>query len=188
MIPATEAVAPIAVIGLGNVLLGDDGFWPFVVELLRARWKFPATVALVDAGTPGLDLVTHLDGREVAILVDTVAATGAAGELRRYRGEELRRMPPKPRVSPHDPAVQEALGITELAGRGPREVLLLGVIPESRELGAGMTHSVRAAAAVAAALVVRELASYGAAPLLRPEPGDPDAWWRRERYRGTSGP
>ena len=171
--------ASIAVIGLGNVLLGDDGFGPSVVELLRAGWQFPASVALIDAGTPGLDLVNYLDGREVVVLVDTVAATGAPGELRLYRGEELRGMPMKPRVSPHDPAVQEALWIAEFGGSGPRQVDLIGVIPAATDLGTGLSAPVREAACAAAVLVVQELTKHGAAPAPLRQPRSPDAWWMR---------
>jgi len=171
--------ASIAVIGLGNVLLGDDGFGPSVVELLRAGWNFPASVTLIDAGTPGLDLVNYLDGREVVILVDTVAATGAPGELRLYRGEELRCLPMKPRVSPHDPAVQEALWIAEFGGSGPRQIVLVGVIPAATGLGTGLSTPVREAARAAGVLVIEELRKNGASPAPLHAPRVPDAWWLR---------
>lgn len=185
MTAPAEAHARIAVIGLGNVLLGDDGFGPFVIELLRAGWEFPECVALVDVGTPGLGLVTYFHNREMVILVDAVGATGRPGELRLYPSEDLRKMSPQPRVSPHDPAVQETLWITELAGCGPREVLLLGVIPESLDLGAGLSAPVRQAASAAAALVVGELAKGGTVAVPQPNPRIPDAWWMRKPHRGT---
>ena len=181
-----EDHARIAVIGLGNVLVGDDGFGPFVIELLRASWEFPECVALVDLGTPGLGLVTYFHNREMVILVDAVGATGRPGELRLYRSEDLRELPPKPRVTPHDPAVQETLWITELAGCGPRDVLLVGVIPESLDLGAGLSAPVRQAASAAAALVVSELAKGGTVAAPQPNPRFPDVWWMRKPHRGTS--
>lgn len=169
----------IAVIGLGNVLFGDDGFGPFVIALLHSGWEFPASVTLVDVGTPGLDLVTHLQGREAVIFVDVVGATGDAGELRLYRGEDLTKMPPKPRVSPHDPAVQETLLLAEFAGDGPRHVLLVGAIPHSLEQGTGLSVPVRHAASTAAAIVAQELASFGAVPTSRRDPLAMDTWWMR---------
>lgn len=169
----------VAVIGLGNVLLGDDGFGPFVVEQLRAGWDFPADVEVIDAGTPGLDLVTFLDGRECVVLLDAVGADGPPGDLRLYSGEDLRRIPPKPRVSPHDPAVQEALGIVELAGRGPRRVVLIGAIPGSLELGAGISSALRAAATAAVDVVLAELVRCGAPAEKRGAPRPADPWWLR---------
>lgn len=177
MTPVDEQDAPVAVIGLGSVLLSDDGFGPNVVELLRAHWDFPDSVALVDAGTPGLALAGYLHRREIVILVDTVSGNGAPGELRTYRGEELRMLPLKPRVNPHDPAVQEALWIAELGGSGPRDVLLIGTIPASTEQGTSVTAPVRAAIILAANRVVEELTAAGVAVQRRATPRASQAWW-----------
>ena len=171
--------APIAVIGLGNVLLSDDGFGPYAVELLRVGWEMPAAVELIDAGTPGLGLVTYLYDRDLVVLVDAVAATGSPGDLRWYTGEELRTLPPKPRVSPHDPAVQETLLMAQLTGHGPGTVRLIGAIPERTEIGIGLSPGMRTAAASAAALVVRELAACGAVVVPRRDITIPDLWFVR---------
>lgn len=176
----TSPPASVAVIGLGNVLLGDDGFGPTVIALLRAGWEFPADVELVDGGTPGLHLVASVHGRDALVLIDTVAGAGAPGELRRYRREDLERLPILARVSPHDPAVLEALAIAELAGRGPQTVLLVGVIPASLELETTLSPPVRAACPGAAALVVEELSRLSVAPRSRRDAVAPDAWWMRD--------
>ncbi|MBK7972987.1 MAG: hydrogenase maturation protease [Deltaproteobacteria bacterium] len=173
------ARAPIAVIGLGNVLLGDDGFGPFVVDVLGSQWTFGDEVELIDAGTPGLGLATYVSGRETLILLDTVAATGSPGELRLYRGEELRALPTKPRVSPHDPALGEALAMTALAGSAPREVLLLGVIPESTAMGTELSEPVRRAAALAGELVPRWISRAGGQLTARSGRHFGDVWWTR---------
>jgi hydrogenase maturation protease len=185
---AAAARARIAVIGLGNVLFGDDGFGPFVLTLLHSGWEFPECVTLIDVGTPGLDLVTYLQGREAVLLIDAVGATGVPGELRRYRNEDLTKMPPKPRVSPHDPAVQETLLIAQFAGDGPRHVLLVGVIPHTLEQGAGLSAAVRAAASTAAGKIVQELANLGASPRARPEPLGMDPWWMRTPAAPSAAP
>ena len=166
-----------AVIGLGSVLLGDDGFGPTVVEHLRAGWDFPEDIELVDGGTPGLGLAGYLHGREQVILIDAVAATGTPGELRWYEGAELRALPMKPRVNPHDPAIQEALWITELSGQGPRETSLLGVIPARLETGTGLSPSLRALVVEAARRIVVRLESRGTRIRRRGRPHASLAWW-----------
>lgn len=175
----TKFPALVAVVGLGNVLLGDDGFGPTVIELLSAGWDFPAEVELVDGGTPGLHLVTCVHGRDALVLIDTVTGPGAPGELRCYRREDLQRLPILSRVSPHDPAVLEALAMADLAGRAPRTVLVVGVIPASLALETTLSPPVRAACPRAAALVVEELTRLSAAPRPRREATAPDAWWMR---------
>ncbi len=174
---AVSATAPAAVIGLGNVLLGDDGFGPLVIERLSAGWDFPADVELIDAGTPGLGLVTYLYEREIVILVDAVSGGGPVGALRTYGGEDLRRLPPKPRVSPHDPAVQETLAIAELSGHGPRVVLLVGALTVPGPIGLGMSAPMRAAATAAAEMIVSELTRRGVNVTARTTPAAVEPWW-----------
>jgi hydrogenase maturation protease len=74
----------IAVIGIGNVLTGDDAVGPHVVRVVEARYALPADVQVIDAGTPGYDLTAFLVGLDAAILVDAVKAKAAPGELRVY--------------------------------------------------------------------------------------------------------
>lgn len=143
-------VAPVAVLGLGNVLLGDDGFGPRVIELLQRGWRFPDSVEVIDVGTPGLDLVSYLLERKLVILVDAIEGGQADDEgLSTYRGDELQQLPMQPRVSPHDPALQEALWAAELADHHP-EVILIGANPISLEvsttLSPEMTQRTEAAA------------------------------------------
>lgn len=169
----------IAVLGIGNVLLGDDAFGPTVVELLRARYALGAgtPVTLLDVGTPGLSLPVHLAGHDAVILVDSVADAGENGEVRLYRRDDLDRLPPKARTSAHDPAVQESLWLADLAGEGPREIVLVGAIAAGAGIGEPMSERMRRACDDGASLVLAELARMGARPVERPEPLSLAAWW-----------
>ena len=171
--------ANVAVLGLGNVLMGDDAFGPTVVKVLEAEYEFPPGVSVQDLGTPGLDLTPYLAGLRAAIVVDTVRAGGAPGEVRLYRRDEILKNPPQPRLSPHDPGLKEALLTVEFSGSGPREVLLVGVIPAGVETGVGLSPAVQGAVRSAAAAVVTELARLGVAPSARAVPDPLDLWWER---------
>lgn len=156
------APAPVAVIGIGNVLLGDDGFGPAVIGLLASGWEIPPGVELIDAGTPGLDLAGLVYGRESVIFVDSVAAAAEPGTLRLFRGRELpAALALRPRVSEHDPALAEALAISEAVGGGPGSVLLVGAVPQSVDVGVGLSAPTAAAVEAAAAEIVAELARGG---------------------------
>lgn len=171
--------ARVRVLGLGNVLMGDDGAGPWIVEELLAGWTFPDGVAVADLGTPGLDLIPFLAGAETLVLVDTVKADGPAGTLKLYRKEEILRHPPGPRVSPHDPGVKEALLTLELAGGAPADVILVGVVPGSVAKSVALTPAVRDAVGRAAAEVVRLLGAMGLPPAPRPDPRPVEPWWTR---------
>jgi hydrogenase maturation protease len=172
--------ADVRVLGLGNVLMGDDAAGPWVVEHLRAAYEVGPGASLTDVGTPGLDLVPHIGGARVVILVDTVKSGGPPGALRLYRKEEILRHPPAARTSPHDPGVKETLLYLDMAGSGPAEVLLVGIIPGRVEKGLGLTPVVAAAVPEAAEAVAAELVRLGI-PVER-RPGAPQAspWWAGE--------
>jgi hydrogenase maturation protease len=169
----------LAVIGLGNVLMGDDAFGPTVIGALEAQYEFSPEVAVLDLGTPGLDLTPYLLGLDAAVIVDTVSASGAAGAMVLYRRDDILKAPPQPRLSPHDPGLKEALLTVAFAGDGPREVLLVGVVPGKVTTGIGLTAAVRAAVPGAVAEVVRELGRLGAPAYARSPRSPLDLWWER---------
>ena len=173
-----EPPAPIAVVGLGNVLMGDDAFGPYVVQALLARYEFPPEVEVVDLGTPGLDLTPHVSDRRALILIDTVNSAGEPGELRSYSREDVLRHPPPTRLSPHDPGVKEALLLADLEGRGPEHVRLLGVIPASTATGVGLSPAVEAAVPETVSRVLDVLTGLGVRVVKRGRPAPPDLWWQ----------
>jgi len=175
----TELPRRIAVLGLGNVLMGDDALGPYAVRLLESQFYFPPGVSVEDVGTPGLDLHPYLAEADALILVDTVRADGRPGELRCYRREEVLRHAPIQRVGPHDPGVKQALLALEFAGRGPAEVFLAGLIPAHVEHGIGLSDQVHAALPALLDAIVAELERLGAPPAPRVPPGTPDLWWER---------
>jgi len=168
----------IAILGLGNVLMGDDALGPQVIAHLQASYVFPEGVVLEDLGTPGLDLHPHLAGHEVLILVDVVKSVGEPGELRLYDKEQILKHPPGPRVSPHDPGLKEALLGLQFAGSDPSEVLLVGVIPDdTSQLEVGLSAPVRQAIPAAIDAVLTELEKRGKAASERQPADRPDIWW-----------
>jgi hydrogenase maturation protease len=74
----------VLVIGLGNVLEGNNAFGTHVLRRLQAFYEFDSRVSLLDARTGGLELMTHIAGADSLIVVNTVVADGDAGELRLF--------------------------------------------------------------------------------------------------------
>jgi hydrogenase maturation protease len=173
-------MARVVVVGIGNVLSGDDGLGPFVARTLLAAWDFPGDVEVVDAGTPGGDLVSLLHGTEAVVLVDAVRDRGRPGEVRRYERPAILAGGVRTPMSPHEPGLREALLTLDFRGGGPSDVVLWGAIPADLELGTRLSPAVRAAVPAVVEGVLSELERLGARPR-RPElPRDPDVWWERE--------
>ena len=151
----------ILIFGAGNLLLSDEGFGVHFVRHLEENYLFPDEVELFDAGTMGI-MVTHkLEEAERVYIIDVIAAEGEPGEVRRYGKDDfmLKRIPMK--MSPHQIGVQEMLLISELRGRCPEEVFLLGVIPASYEPGNELSPLLRQTLQELAGALVTELRSRG---------------------------
>ena len=169
----------VRILGLGNVLMSDDGFGPYAVRVLEAFYDIPEDVQVIDAGTPGLDLTPYLIDADVVILFDTIKAPGKPGDVHVFQLDDILRHPPQPRLSPHDPGIKEALLTVAAAGAGPKEVLLIGVVPEWIATGVALSPSVRSAIAPVLGLALTELERLGLRPHMRPVPRQPDTWWER---------
>ena len=104
------------VLGIGNLIMTDDGVGVKVIHLLQERYSFPGTVALLDGGTLGLDLLPHLEGVKRLVVVDAVETGGPPGTLVRLTGDEINyRLPhqalPPPDGSPGPPSRGRTSGV-----------------------------------------------------------------------------
>jgi hydrogenase maturation protease len=167
----------IRVIGLGNAFMSDDGFGPYVIRVLDAFYEFPLDVRLVDGGRPGVDLTPVLLDAKAAIVVDTVKAAGAPGDIRVYDRADILRSAPPARISPHDAGLKAALLTGAAAGTGPSSLKLYGVIPEWVATGVHLSRNVRSAVAPVIGLVITRLERLGVHARLRPGGRRPDVWW-----------
>ncbi len=168
-----------AVIGIGNVLAGDDALGPTVVRTFDAQWMVPDEVEVIDAGTPGLDLTAYIIGLDGAVFVDAVKSGGPPGTLRVFDAAALRKGAPGQALSPHQPGVREAVLHAEFIGGAAPPVRLLGVVAAQVETGIGMSDPVRAAVPALVGQVVEELAALGVTAVPRVPPREPDLWWER---------
>jgi hydrogenase maturation protease len=159
--------------------MGDDGFGPFVVEALAAAYDLPPNVSAIDLGTPGLDLTPFLSDADVAIVVDTVRAEGRAGDLRTYQREDMFKHGPPLRLGPHDPGLAQTLLTLEFAGCAPREVSVVGVIPQTTAPCGRLTPTLRAAVPGAIRAIVAQLEAVGVSLAPRTSPLPVSPWWER---------
>ena len=79
----------ITILGVGNILLRDEGVGVRVVEELKKGYTFPENVSLVDGGTQGLWLLATIQESDHLIVVDAVLGGGEPGSLYRLEREDL---------------------------------------------------------------------------------------------------
>lgn len=152
--------ADLLVLGLGNVLLGDDGVGPAVVARLRDHHVIPDGVLCLDGGTLGLSLLPYLEDARMVVMVDAIAADAPAGTLVRLEGSAVGPAVAT-RLSPHQVGVADLLEGARWHDREPTRLVLLGIVPERIELGLGLSRSVLRAMPALVDLVCAEAASLG---------------------------
>ena len=150
----------VLVLGLGNVLLGDDGLGAAAVARLERDYHLPPEVQLEDGGTLGLSLLELLTRSDHVILVDAVQADSPPGTLIRLDGDDVSDAV-RDRLSPHQIGVADLLDAARLIDRYPRTVTLLGLVPELIDLAVCRSCAVDDKLDELITAVVREVCSLG---------------------------
>lgn len=162
-----EVRPDVVVMGLGNVLLMDDGVGIAALHRLRRDYRMPAGVELLDGGTLGLSLLPYIERARHLILLDAVRADGASpGDLVRVEGAAVAPVVAE-RLSPHQVGVADLLAGAHLLERYPDSVVLLGVAPAEIELGTERTPDVEASLPALVEMAAQELARIGFGPASR---------------------
>jgi hydrogenase maturation protease len=148
------------VLGLGNLLLSDEGFGVQAVARLRDRFTFPDDVELMDGGTAGLALLPALEDADRILVLDVVELKRPPGTLARLSWDDLPRAL-QIKVSPHQETAQEAFGMLEFRRGRPQAFEVVGVQPGSLELGLELSPPVEAAMEPALRRAVETLRVWG---------------------------
>ncbi|HYF28416.1 MAG TPA: hydrogenase maturation protease [Baekduia sp.] len=163
---AARPVAQVLVAGLGNAWLRDDGFGGVVARALQQR-ALPAGVAVMDAGTSGLDLAYEvLRGYQALVLVDASRQGGAPGTLyvmEPEREEFAAALQDGERIDPHSMDPRTVLRLVRATGGWPAAVRVVACEPaEVDEPGIAFSAAVQAAVEPAVALVLETVAELQA--------------------------
>ena len=152
------------VLGLGNILLGDEGVGVRVVERLLERYEFPEGVRVMDGGTLGLDLLPYLEDASRLLVIDAVQARKPPGTLVRLTGDEIPVFLDASKVSPHQEGLQDLLAVAALKGYLPDEVIFWGAQVGSMGVSLELSPAVAAQLDALAEKVLVELARWGIEP------------------------
>jgi hydrogenase maturation protease len=157
----------ILVAGVGNAWLRDDGFGSEVARRLAER-EMPVGVAVMDAGTGGLDLAYEvMRGYDALVIVDVSRQGGAPGTLYVMEADEASvdgKIEDGEALNPHGMDPQTVLRFVKSIGAWPGRVMVIACEPEDvTELGFGLSEQVQAAVDRAVELVDETIAELRAA-------------------------
>ena len=149
----------IVVLGLGNILLQDEGLGVRALERLTRSYRLPADVQAVDGGVMGLDLLPYLDDADTLLVIDAIQSGQPPGSLLRLEGEAIPAALAV-KISVHQVGLQELLATSRLEGTLPRRVVLWGIEPAAIEWGLELSPSVAASLDELVDAVAQELRDW----------------------------
>jgi hydrogenase maturation protease len=118
--PEQSPQGKILVLGLGNVLMGDEGVGVHVVRALE-KLSLPPNVECLDGGTGGFVLLGPLQSADHIILIDAAADGNPIGTVTRTTPRFSRDYPPT--LTAHDVGVKDLLDVFYMQGGNPNVVL-----------------------------------------------------------------
>ena len=128
----------ITVLGVGNILLQDEGFGVRVIETMARRFSFPPNVQVLDGGTLGIELLRFLEDTEKLIIVDAIAGGKIPGTVYCFSDSEVLAYF-KDKVSAHELGIQDVLATLQVMGKRPIEQVVIGVEPQVLDVGLELT-------------------------------------------------
>jgi hydrogenase maturation protease len=136
--------APILVLGLGNLLLGDDGLGlELLAEMSKNAVLWGNQVAFVDGGTQGMMLLEEVSGRPAVLILDAVDRGAAPGTVHALRNSGVTECRVSRSTTAHEGNAGELLAAAALLGASPLEVAVVGVQPARIATGIGLSETVQ---------------------------------------------
>lgn len=155
------------IIGVGNLLLTDEGVGIHAAQRLLREYQLPEEVLVLDGGTLGLDLLYYLEGIENLLLIDAVLMNKEPGTLMRMVDDEVPSYMTF-KMSPHHIGIPDMLFAAKLKGLYPPNVVLWGVQPEIVDIGLDLSESVAKQVDPLLDHILEELQRWGV--ILEPQP------------------
>lgn len=148
------------VLGIGNLLIGDEGVGCLAVAELSRRYTLPPSVECVDGGTAGFELLPMLAGRDHLILIDALRDDREPGTVIMVEDEQVPRAFMS-RTNPHQLGICDVLAAAQLTDTMPGRLTLFGIEPKELEVGIGLSPEVEAAMEKTIHAVVEQLRYFG---------------------------
>lgn len=128
----------VTVLGIGNILMGDEGFGIHFTRWFSKRYRARDGVEIVDGGTLGYALLDIICSCEHLIIVDVLKVEDEPGSIYRFNKEEMELHLPPPTTA-HEVTFPDVLFKAELMGEAPETIFLCIVPQDYKELRMEMT-------------------------------------------------
>ncbi len=131
----------ILIVGVGNLLLSDEGIGAHVANELM-KMELAPNVTVIEGGTDGFGLLNFITEADWLIVIDAVKADSAPGSIYRFNIDEVRNCPSGFKTSVHQIGILEAVDLSGLIGKHPHTTVI-GVEPRSLEMSMELSAEVK---------------------------------------------
>lgn len=130
---------PITVLGIGNILMQDEGIGVRVMESLRDSKPWPAHVEFIDGGVGGLGLLNIIESAGRLLVIDAAQMGLPVGEFRFIRPEQIAQADAPHQLSLHDMPFVQTLDLCRQFLKAPSQVRIMAIQPGVVSQGTGLS-------------------------------------------------
>ena len=152
--------AEVTILGVGNIILRDEGFGVRVAEYLAAHYDFPDNVQVVDGGTLGIELTQYVTGTQKLLVIDSINGGAEPGTVFRFAGDEVMEHF-QDKLSAHEIGIQDVLALLQVTGKAIPEVVVIGAQPYDLEAGVELSPGMQALLPQIVDQALQELDNWG---------------------------
>ena len=150
----------IAIIGIGNTLMSDEGVGVYIVNALIKNYYFTPCVELIDGGTSGMELLQFFQDNDKVIIIDAVNFDEKPGFIGSIENDDiLRRLNTK--LTMHHLGITDVLSSFLLTGGKAKEIFLLGIQPKSIDVSLELSPEILQKTDKMSAIILQKLDEWG---------------------------
>jgi len=163
----------VTILGIGNVILRDEGFGVRVAEYLDKHYEFPESVQIVDGGTLGIELTQYVTGTEKLLVIDSINGGAEPGTTFRFHNDDVMEHF-QDKLSAHEVGIQDVLGLLTVTGHKIPDVVVIGAQPYDVEAGVELSDGMMKLLPQMVEQALKELKNWGIEPRKREHVDDMD--------------
>ncbi len=151
----------IGILGIGNLIVGDEGFGVHAVRYLEENYEFPDSVLIIDGGTAGIYMSPFLEECDPVLVIDVVDIDAEPGSMHYYSNEDVKAGKISTRMSPHQLGLLEILEICKLRDAAPETLEFYCVVPKDLITSTELSDVVAPRVKEICEIVLKRLAELG---------------------------
>jgi len=132
----------INVLGLGNIIFGDEGFGIEIVTQLKTYNSYPDCVNFIDGGTQGIYLLDYFESPDCLLVLDAIIPVEYEPGVYVYHNSDLPAFIHR-KLSSHQIGLSELLSLAKLHEKMPKKIALIGLPPKNLDMGLGLSSQVK---------------------------------------------